>query len=306
MSEYLDTLVRFPVPAYGLGCPVCKHWLDGLPNDLCPECGERFELGELLSEALAHHDQQVRREAIRILATRADPGCPLTNDLVHFFASSDQYSLPEAAAAAVRVARQRQEGARSEVEGTAAEAGTTPEEQALVSPPGRPFFSGRELPIPDFGWRCHSCNYELRGLTRHVCPECGTAFDPEALLGSEPAVSLCSVNSEVEYAVAKSVLDARQIPYRFEAADTLGDTLRMRVPSDRKLGLVKVPREFYFDAVFWLRWATEADQQPSGCGSAASDESDEEEGPDWTCPDCNESVPGGFDMCWKCCRARPE
>jgi len=306
MGHELDGLVRFPVPGYGLGCPVCKHGLDGLADDLCPECGERFDLGELVSEALERHDQTVRREALRILAATTAPDCRVTNDLVHFFASSDQYSLSEAVAAAVRVARQRQEGARAESEGAAPEAGATAEERALVAPPGRPFFTGRELPIPDFGWHCTDCGYELRALSRHLCPECGTPFDPEALLGNEPSVSLCPVSSEVERAVVKSVLDARRIPHRFEATDTLGDTLKMRLPSETKLGLVKVPREFYFDAVFWLRRATEAEPSAATCAGCASSESDEEEGPDWTCPNCEESVPAGFDMCWNCCGTRPE
>ena len=26
--------------------------------------------------------------------------------------------------------------------------------------------------------RCLSCNYELKNLTEHRCPECGRAFDP--------------------------------------------------------------------------------------------------------------------------------
>ena len=27
--------------------------------------------------------------------------------------------------------------------------------------------------------------------------------------------------------------------------------------------------------------------------------------PDWICPSCSESVPGGFDICWKCGADRP-
>src|SRR5437868_4728441 len=27
--------------------------------------------------------------------------------------------------------------------------------------------------------RCLRCNYDLRGLTTHACPECGHPFDPE-------------------------------------------------------------------------------------------------------------------------------
>ena len=314
MTEHLEMLVRFPVPGYGLACPVCKRSLDGAARDVCPECGVEFDLGRLLTEALDGHSQQARREAVRILAAEASPDCPVASDLVNFFASSDQYTLSEAVAAAVRVARQRQEGLAPEGADQADQGGADPEERALAAAPGRPFFTGYELPIPNMGWHCAKCRYPLRGLPRHICPECGTAFDPGALLGSEPAVSLCTVSTEVEYAVVKSVLEARQIPHAFESADVLADTLRLRFASRRRLGRVTVPREFYFDAVFWLRRATEAERPPEAgvaseagrsCGRCASGESEGESVPDWTCPQCGESVPGGFEMCWNCCTTRP-
>jgi len=34
---------------------------------------------------------------------------------------------------------------------------------------------------PESPLRCPNCLYPLRGLKRHICPECGAAFDPEAL-----------------------------------------------------------------------------------------------------------------------------
>ncbi|MEW6251385.1 MAG: hypothetical protein AB1716_12115 [Planctomycetota bacterium] len=34
-----------------------------------------------------------------------------------------------------------------------------------------------QLPIPDWGLHCPKCRYPLRGLPRHRCPECGTAFE---------------------------------------------------------------------------------------------------------------------------------
>lgn len=33
-----------------------------------------------------------------------------------------------------------------------------------------------QLPIPDWGLTCPRCGYALRGLTRHRCPECGSAL----------------------------------------------------------------------------------------------------------------------------------
>jgi hypothetical protein len=36
--------------------------------------------------------------------------------------------------------------------------------------------------VPPAHLICPTCGYNLTGLTRHVCPECGSAFDPEMLL----------------------------------------------------------------------------------------------------------------------------
>jgi hypothetical protein len=35
-------------------------------------------------------------------------------------------------------------------------------------------------------WVCAGCGYLLRGLTEPRCPECGTAFDPQKLVGPPP------------------------------------------------------------------------------------------------------------------------
>lgn len=39
-----------------------------------------------------------------------------------------------------------------------------------------------QLPIPDWGLRCPTCEYLLKGLPTHRCPECGTALDIQALI----------------------------------------------------------------------------------------------------------------------------
>ena len=38
------------------------------------------------------------------------------------------------------------------------------------------------LPVPDFGLTCPKCDYALKGLPEHRCPECGSAFDIEGLI----------------------------------------------------------------------------------------------------------------------------
>lgn len=39
-----------------------------------------------------------------------------------------------------------------------------------------------QLPIPDFGLTCPQCEYPLRGLPAHRCPECGAALDIPSLI----------------------------------------------------------------------------------------------------------------------------
>lgn len=40
----------------------------------------------------------------------------------------------------------------------------------------------QQLPIPDWDLACPRCNYPLRGLPSHRCPECGAAFVPAELV----------------------------------------------------------------------------------------------------------------------------
>ena len=140
MSDELAILNRFPVPAFGLLCPVCRHGLDGLPDDLCPECGERFDLGSLVGPAL-EHNHPARREAIRILAAELDPSCPVGEDLLAFFAASDQYAVVRAAEVALRVARQRQAAASGGTDAAASDADW--EARASSVEPGRRLVTAR-------------------------------------------------------------------------------------------------------------------------------------------------------------------
>jgi predicted amidophosphoribosyltransferase len=300
VSDELAILNRFPVPAFGLLCPVCRHGLDGLPNDLCPECGERFDLGSLVGPAL-EHNHPARREAIRILSAQLDPSCPVGEDLLAFFASSDQYAVVQAAEVAVRVARQRQAAALGGTDEAAEEADW--EARASSVQPGTPFFSGFELPVPDFGLVCAGCKYPLQGLSRHVCPECGREFNPEKVLGEEPTLQVCLIHSEVEHAAAVSVLELRGIPNMLESPDPIAQTFSMSLGRKRQVGRLMVPREFYFDAIFWLRnSANSACDERDGCEKDSLSEAEETE--DWHCSQCDESVPAEFTMCWNCCAAR--
>lgn len=174
----------------------------------------------------------------------------------------------------------------------------------MAAPPDQPFFTGFELPVPDFGLLCSACEYPLHGLTRRVCPECGTEFDPARILGDEPTLQACLVNSEVEHAMAASALQARSVPHVLESPDPLAQTFGVSLGRRRNVGRVMVPREFYFDALFWLRRSTETDPPVEFSQEPDADATDANSSRDWLCPQCRESVPGEFDMCWNCCGPR--
>lgn len=63
-----------------------------------------------------------------------------------------------------------------------------------IVPPGRRRLAGSynlvvevdlyQLPIPDWGLHCPSCEYPLRGLPSHRCPECGLVLDMAAIAGT--------------------------------------------------------------------------------------------------------------------------
>ena len=57
---------------------------------------------------------------------------------------------------------------------------------------------------------------------------------------------------------------------------------------------LSVPSEFYFE-VLWL-----LHRMRDQIAAARADQGE------WTCPQCNESVPGHFDLCWNCEAARPD
>ncbi|MBL8880048.1 MAG: hypothetical protein JNG88_13085 [Phycisphaerales bacterium] len=39
-----------------------------------------------------------------------------------------------------------------------------------------------QLPIPDWGLKCPRCEYSLRGLPKHICPECGLTLNMAELV----------------------------------------------------------------------------------------------------------------------------
>ena len=149
-----------------------------------------------------------------------------------------------------------------------------------------PRFTGRELPLPDFGLTCDACQRSLVGAERHACPHCDEPFDPFA---HHPPQRWVPVDPQIHYPLPlqtiELVLRTEQVPYVVHDTHTA-----LGVPGWRLL----VPSEFYFEFL----WLTQQALQQLGPQPAQNrDES-------WECRHCNESNPGGFDLCWNCQAAR--
>jgi len=150
------------------------------------------------------------------------------------------------------------------------------------------------LPTPDLGLRCRICGYPLAGLGAHRCPECGTTFDYEEFVppGDFPML----------------IFDGKEAVLTPDVADTLRRAkipfIELIGPAESMYGLHSVthsksrfgvPRNLYFDAVYFLREAQRG----------AFPLMDDSTLPDWVCPRCREENPGTFELCWKCEAPRP-
>ena len=147
-----------------------------------------------------------------------------------------------------------------------------------------PQFTGRELPLPDFGLVCGECEAPLAGATELQCPDCRTPFDPcdgaptgqwykipSALLGELPPQAV------------EIILAEEFIPYVRRERRDLSRILGVDALADVR---IEVPGEFYFDLLAALCRHERTAADPAG--------------PDWTCPNCHEANPATFKICWQC------
>ncbi|MCH8052708.1 MAG: hypothetical protein IH895_01480 [Planctomycetes bacterium] len=147
-----------------------------------------------------------------------------------------------------------------------------------------PQFTGRELPLPDFGLVCGDCDAPLAGVTELHCPGCRAPFDPRdgaptgkwykippALLGELPPQAV------------EIILAEEFIPYVRRESRDLSRILGVDALADVR---IEVPGEFYFDLLAALRRHE----------LTAADPDD----PDWTCSNCREPNPATFKICWNC------
>lgn len=200
-------LRKLPIPDWGLICPTCRYPLRGLPEHRCPECGQKFDVVDLVRPW-----------------TRLRP----------------------------------------------------------------PRFTGRELPIPEYGFACGSCGAPLAAATQFACTRCGTPFDLES---RRPAGEWFVLGTDLCAGLAipgvQSLLAAENVPYAPMSDMTLAEIYGGQSILPTRL---RVPSEFYFE-VLWLIQRSRQDVQRLRAAGPL---------PRWCCANCGEANPGHFDLCWNC------
>ena len=151
-------------------------------------------------------------------------------------------------------------------------------------------FDPEALPIPDLGLRCLDCGYGLAGLPRHQCPECGRAVTIDEYIpkGDFPVV----VFDGKEVRSTPEVLDVLR-RYQVPFTEMMGpaDSLYGLLGATHRRSRVAVARSRYFEVIDLLRRQALGEAMPpvAVCDRAA-----------WTCANCREENPGGFEICWNC------
>jgi|GEM_PF-497724 len=257
---------QLPIPDWGLCCPVCDIALAGMEAHCCRHCGQAFNIRHLLAKQRPILDLGLRcGECDYLLTGLVENRCPECGTEFSVREMLEEQSL----SGAVYLTQM---------------ADPTDHHIAKRSPT----FTGRERPLPEFGLLCAQCDQSLAGAMADRCPGCGHDFD---LLAIVPKGDWADVSAFVPTSlavVAKSLLYDAEIPYLVDNAG-LNHLYSGAVPfvSHR----LRVPRVFFFDALNVL--ATSVGAVRPGAGA------------DWTCSNCNEVVPGDFDVCWNCNASHP-
>ncbi len=150
-----------------------------------------------------------------------------------------------------------------------------------------PRFSGRERPIPDWGFQCSGCRRELRGWPTARCPQCGVENDPLERL---PAAAFFMLHEQscpgLNGPTVELLMQREQIPYIFQLQRTFGDMILGRGDFPWRLF---IPREFFFDSCAALAAERRRLAQARTLGAI-----------EWHCARCGENNPGTFSICWNC------
>ena len=151
-----------------------------------------------------------------------------------------------------------------------------------------PRWTGRELPIPDYGLTCSGCDDDLEGWESFACRGCGRVvslekFRPTATwFAIEPAMTGALLLPLIEGLLADQL-----IPFLTRDDKSLADIFF----GGRTIGTkVLVASEFYFEFRCLMR--REQRRVEAGRKIIGSER--------WRCPKCGSRVPGNFEVCWKC------
>lgn len=151
-----------------------------------------------------------------------------------------------------------------------------------------PRFTGRELPLPDFGLTCGACDEPLTGAVSHACPHCSAPFDPESLRPPRKWFILdAGMAAPAPIPAVMSLLAAELVPHVPVKEKTVGEIYGGHSMLYDRL---RVASEFYFE-VLWLLQRARGEMEQARAASGAHD---------WTCPHCGEQNPGHFEICWNC------
>jgi predicted amidophosphoribosyltransferase len=257
---------QLPIPDWGLRCPHCDAPLAGMTEHVCSQCGQAFNVRVSLGQHRPIPDIGLTCPACGYLLTGL-----MANRCPECFAEFSVSDLSE-------------EGKPGEA--TYLTVLADPHDHHVIK--RRPTFTGGERPLPDFGLVCWRCNHALAGATGDLCPGCGAPFNLLEILPGGQLVDITRFVPAHAELLAKTILYTAQVPYLIEDAG-INQVYGMIIPL--ATGRIRVPREFFFDALYAL--ATSA--------RPAADYAQQE----WTCPNCRQSVPAGFEICWNCNAGHP-
>jgi rubrerythrin len=196
-----------------------------------------------------------------------------------------------------------------------------------------------QLPIPDWGLRCPTCRYLLRGLPSHRCPECGTRLEMAEVVRPwtrlrEPRFSgeelpfpdfglKCATCGRPLAGAPQRVCPACGEPFdpaaflpakKWHAVEPQEDQSLPFPMTESILVSEQVPHIVHetrtaFGIAGW-RLMVPSDfyfevlwlirQARNRIESQRAADGDE----GWLCPQCNTNNPGGFELCWNCGAAR--
>lgn len=159
-----------------------------------------------------------------------------------------------------------------------------------------PRFDGTERPLPDFGLQCSACEADLAGAPADECHACGQPFDVLALRPPREWFILDrNICGSLPIPGVQALLAEESVPHAHANDMTVHEIYGGQSSVASRL---RVPGEFYFE-VLWLVQQVKNEMQRARVARENGDERH------WTCPECNESNPSHFDLCWNCEQAQP-